>query len=51
LLQKGLRDLKKIKKNYTVFDSKISLIYDAVILLFGNKKRKAFGVNSCKKLE
>jgi len=30
---------------------KISPFYDAIILLFGNKKHKAHWVNSCKKKE
>ncbi len=45
LLQKGLRDLKKIKKIKT----KTLLFYDVFILLFADKSAKGFAVNSLKK--
>lgn len=41
LLQKGLRDLKKIKKIKT----KTLLFYDVFILLFADKSAKGFAVN------
>jgi hypothetical protein len=38
---KGIERIKKIKIIFSTFSSKILSIYDAVILLFYNKKRKA----------